>query len=107
MLPPGYTAVHNSRLPWTVLFNLFCFVLCVCFVPCIFVYFFVVGFFCCCFFVVFFSCIFIVFFYCILHVCLRVKHCVNYYFRLAHVLNVERFCMRIRFIIPIELHRFE
>ena len=39
MLPPGYTAVHNSRLPWTVLFNLFCFVLCVCFVPCIFVYF--------------------------------------------------------------------
>ena len=56
MLPPGYTAVHNSRLPWTVLFNLFCFVLCVCFVPCIFVYFFVVGFFC------FFSCIFIVFF---------------------------------------------
>ena len=36
MLPPGYTAVHNSRLPWTVLFNLFCFVLCVCFVPCIF-----------------------------------------------------------------------
>ena len=36
MLPPGYTAVHNSRLPWTVLFNLFCLVLCVCFVPCIF-----------------------------------------------------------------------
>ena len=36
MLPPGYTAVHNSRLPWTVLFNLFCFVLCVCFVLCIF-----------------------------------------------------------------------
>ena len=41
MLPPGYTAVHNSRLPWTVLFNLFCFVLCVCFVPCIFCVFFV------------------------------------------------------------------
>ena len=62
------TAVHNSRLPWTVLFNLFCFVLCVCFVPCIFVYFFVVGFFVVGFFVfVFvFSCIFIVFFYCII-----------------------------------------
>ena len=42
MLPPGYTAVHNSRLPWTVLFNLFCFVLCVCFVPCIFCVFFCV-----------------------------------------------------------------
>ena len=59
MLPPGYTAVHNSRLPWTVLFNLFFFVLCVCFVPCIFVYFFVVFLFC---FFCFFSCIFIVFF---------------------------------------------
>ena len=53
MLPPGYTAVHNSRLPWTVLFNLFCFVLCVCFVPCIFVYFFVVGFFVVGFFVLY------------------------------------------------------
>ena len=68
MLPPGYTAVHNSRLPWTVLFNLFCFVLCLfCSVYfwCIFVYFFV-GF----FFVVFlFFCFllyFIVFFYCII-----------------------------------------
>ena len=42
MLPPGYTAVHNSRLPWTVLFNLFCFVLCVCFVPCIFFIFLII-----------------------------------------------------------------
>ena len=68
MLPPGYTAVHNSRLPWTVLFNLFCFVLCVCFVPCIFCVFLCCWFFCCWFFVfVFvFSCIFIVFFYCII-----------------------------------------
>ena len=31
-----------------------------------------------------------------LHVCLRVKHFVyNYYSRLAHVLNDERFCIRI------------
>ena len=27
----------------------------------------------------------------------------NYYFRLAHVLHVERFCIRIRCIIPNEL----
>ena len=51
-----------------------------------------------------------------LHVCLRVKHCVfNYYSRFAHVLNVERFCIRYiidkRYsyiiIIQNELHRFE
>ena len=59
MLPPGYTAVHNSRLPWTVLFNLFCFVLCVCLFRVFFVYFCVSFFF---FFFFFFSCIFIVFF---------------------------------------------
>ena len=66
MLPPGYTAVHNSRLPWTVLFNLFCFVLCVCFVPCIFCVFLCISFsfffFLLFFFFLFF---FLLYFYCI------------------------------------------
>ena len=61
MLPPGYTAVHNSRLPWTVLFNLFCFVLCVCFVPCIFLCISLLLVF---FFFFFFVC-FLLYFYCI------------------------------------------
>ena len=66
MLPPGYTAVHNSRLPWTVLFNLFCFVLCVCFVPCIFCVFLCISllllffFF---FFFFFFSLVFLLYFF--------------------------------------------
>ena len=60
MLPPGYTAVHNSRLPWTVLFNLFCFVLCVCLFRVFFGYFCVS--FCCWFFVVVFL---LLYFYCI------------------------------------------
>ena len=64
MLPPGYTAVHNSRLPWTVLFNLFCFVLCVCFVPCIFCVFLCISllFF---FFFFFFFFFLVLYFYCI------------------------------------------
>ena len=63
MLPPGYTAVHNWRLPWTVLFNLFCFVLCLfcsMYFLCIFVYFFIVG-----FFFFFFCLCFLLYFYCI------------------------------------------
>ena len=34
-----------------------------------------------------------------LHVCLRVKHCVNFYSRLTHVLHVERFCISTVYII--------
>ena len=64
MLPPGYTAVHNSRLPWTVLFNLFCFVLCVCFVPCIFCVFLCISLLLFFFFFVF-CFLFLLYFYCI------------------------------------------
>ena len=64
MLPPGYTAVHNSRLPWTVLFNLFCF----CFV-CLFCSVYFCVFLCCCccccffFFLLYFYCIFLLYNY--------------------------------------------
>ena len=64
MLPPGYTAVHNSCLPWTVLFNLFCFV-CL-FVPCIFCVFLCI--FLLLLFFFFSSLVFLLyFFYCIHH----------------------------------------